>query len=81
MSELVGKPENRVSRTGARIMLVFQFPIQGTGNEEVMNQIAQPIRADANCSGIYVGYLPQTELCAGYTNGGKDFCNVSTLPV
>ena len=52
------------------------FSLPGTGDEEVMNQIPQPIVADSNCTGFYIGYLPNTEMCAGYTNGGKDFCNV-----
>ena len=37
-----------------------------------------PILPDANCSAVLHGYLPATELCAGYTNGGKDFCSVGT---
>ena len=51
----------------------YFFPWIGTGNEEVLDQIELPILADTNCS----VYLPQTELCAGYTNGGKDFGAVS----
>lgn len=45
-----------------------------TGNEEVMNQVDLPILADTVCQSHFPGYLPNTELCAGYENGHKDWC-------
>ena len=48
-----------------------------TGDEEVMNQVGLPIIADSVCSTHWQDFLPNTELCAGYENGGKDFCAVS----
>ena len=48
-----------------------------TGNEEVMNQIAIPIRDDTVCQQHFQGYLPNTEICAGMENSGKDWCVVS----
>ena len=47
-----------------------------TGDEEVMNQVALPIIDDATCQSHWNDFLPATELCAGYENGGKDFCGV-----
>jgi len=45
-----------------------------TGNEEVMNQVDLPILSDSQCQSHFPGYLPATELCAGYENQGKDWC-------
>ncbi|KAL4240264.1 Tryptase beta-2 [Mactra antiquata] len=45
-----------------------------TGNEEVMNQVDLPIVDDSICANHWNDFLPATELCAGYENGGKDFC-------
>ena len=49
----------------------------GTGNEEVLNQVALPILPDADCSAQFRAFVPAKEICAGYTNGGKDFCSVN----
>ena len=51
--------------------------VLGTGNEEVMNQVAMPILDDAVCQSHWQDFIPNTEVCAGYENGGKDFCSVS----
>ena len=50
--------------------------VSGTGNEEVMNQVAMPILADSVCQTHWQDFLPNTEVCAGYESGGKDFCSV-----
>ncbi|XP_052789016.1 plasma kallikrein-like [Mya arenaria] len=47
---------------------------RNTGDEEVMNQVDMPILADSVCAGHWDDFLPDTELCAGHENGGKDFC-------
>jgi hypothetical protein len=41
-----------------------------------MNQVGLPIIDDATCQSHWADFLPATELCAGYENGGKDFCSV-----
>lgn len=46
-----------------------------TGDEEVMNQVGLPIIDDSTCQSHWTDFLPNTELCAGYENGGKDFCS------
>lgn len=45
-----------------------------TGNEEVLNQVDLPILDDSVCQNEFPGYIPATELCAGYKNQGKDWC-------
>ena len=55
----------------------FSFLPIGTGDEEVLNQVAMPILADSVCQSHWTDFLPNTEVCAGYENGGKDFCSVS----
>jgi len=48
-----------------------------TGNEETLNQLAYPILDDEECIDLWnEWYLPETEICAGYHNAGKDFCGV-----
>ena len=42
-----------------------------------MNQVAMPILDDAVCQSHWQDFIPNTEVCAGYENGGKDFCSVS----
>ena len=56
---------------------VYIFHVLGTGNEKVMNQVAMPILYDAVCQSHWQDFIPNTEVCAGYDNGGKDFCSVS----
>jgi len=42
-----------------------------------MNQVDLPILDDSICAQHYPGYLPDTEMCAGYENQAKDWCWVS----
>ena len=44
-----------------------------------MNQVDLPILADTLCQQHFPGFLPDTELCAGYENQGKDWCGVSDV--
>lgn len=39
-----------------------------------MNQVDLPILDDSVCVQHFPGYLPNTELCAGYENQAKDWC-------
>jgi len=39
-----------------------------------MNQVDLPIVDDELCQEHFEGYLPETELCAGYEMEGKDWC-------
>ena len=42
-----------------------------------MNQISMPILTDSICTSEYHdGFIPIKQICAGYKNGGKDFCGV-----
>jgi len=43
-------------------------------NDEVLFQVDLPIMADHDCQTHYQDYIVGKELCAGYENGGKDFC-------
>ncbi|WAQ96260.1 ENTK-like protein [Mya arenaria] len=45
-----------------------------TGNEEVMNQVDLPILDDSVCMQHDPYFIPNTEMCAGYENKGKDWC-------
>ncbi|KAL3875572.1 hypothetical protein ACJMK2_033513 [Sinanodonta woodiana] len=45
-----------------------------TGNEDVLNQVNMPILDDGVCSRHFRDFLSDTELCAGYENGIKEFC-------
>jgi hypothetical protein len=49
----------------------------GNATDEVLKQVGLPIMADNVCSKHWTDYLAATELCAGYEDGGKDFCGVS----
>jgi hypothetical protein len=51
--------------------------IVDTGLEDVANQLDYPIVADSVCQHHWPGFLVGTELCAGYENQHKDFCEVS----
>ena len=44
-----------------------------------MNQVDLPILADSVCKQHFKGFIPNTELCAGYENGHKDWCAVSDI--
>ena len=46
-----------------------------------MNQVGLPIIDDSTCQSHWTDFLPNTELCAGYENGGKDFCSVNYLQI
>lgn len=50
--------------------------VVGSGNEEVLNQVDLPVLEDYVCHEHWDDYLPETELCAGHENMGKDFCAV-----
>ncbi|XP_052785094.1 plasma kallikrein-like [Mya arenaria] len=47
---------------------------RNTGNEEVMNQVDLPILDDSVCMQHDPYFIPNTEMCAGYENKGKDWC-------
>ena len=40
----------------------------------ILQEVALPIVSDAACAARYRGFEPQTQLCAGYAEGGKDSC-------
>ena len=41
-----------------------------------MNQVDMPVLSDSVCLRHWSDFLSPTEICAGYENGGKDFCSV-----
>lgn len=55
---------------------LYIYCILDTSNEEVMNQVDLPILSDSVCQQHFKGFLPNTEICAGYENGHKDWCTV-----
>ncbi|XP_052760772.1 coagulation factor XI-like [Mya arenaria] len=46
----------------------------GNVNDEVLFQVDLPIIADHDCQTHFQDFIVGTELCAGYENGGKDWC-------
>ena len=56
-----------------------RYAVSDTGDEEVMKQVDMPILDDAVCIGHWDDFLPETEICAGHENGGKDFCVVNII--
>nr|ADA61200.1 serine protease [Sinohyriopsis cumingii] len=45
-----------------------------TGDDEVLNQVDMPILDDSVCSRQFRDFLSDTEICAGYETGIKEFC-------
>ena len=57
---------------------IYWFLFSGSGDEEVLNQVALPILPDSTCASVFPrGFSGNEEICAGYTNQHKDFCAVS----
>ena len=46
-----------------------------------MNQVDLPILADKICQQHFKGFIPNTEICAGYENAHKDWCTVSITQI
>ncbi|XP_052789911.1 vitamin K-dependent protein C-like isoform X2 [Mya arenaria] len=68
-------PDPTTSYTvGEQCYLAGWGSTSSTGNEETLNQLMYPILDDSVCSGIWDDFLPGTEICAGYQNQTKDFC-------
>ena len=49
---------------------------EGTGPEDVFQQVSVPVLGDSYCADAYAGqgYVANGEICAGYEEGGKDSC-------
>jgi secreted trypsin-like serine protease len=62
--------------TGAQPVLLGWGTTQGTGPEDVFQQVTVPVLGDAYCARAYrnEGYTAKGEICAGYQQGGKDAC-------
>ena len=56
------------------LFMSASFVPPATGNQDVLNQVDLPILSDQECQQHWTDYIPATEICAGYNNGGKDFC-------
>ncbi|XP_052791328.1 plasma kallikrein-like isoform X1 [Mya arenaria] len=44
------------------------------GDSSILRHITLPILPDSVCMNHWTDVLPETEICAGYENGQKDFC-------
>ena len=52
-----------------------------TGDDEVLNQVDMPILDDGVCSRQFRDFMSDTEICAGYESGIKEFCPVCNILV
>ncbi len=52
----------------------FGTTSSGGNAPPTLQEVALPIVTDAACAARYSGFEPQTQLCAGYAEGGKDSC-------
>jgi trypsin len=61
---------------GARPVLYGWGETEGTGPDDVFQEVTVPVLGDAYCATAYrkEGYAPKGEICAGYKRGGKDAC-------
>jgi trypsin len=61
---------------GARPVLYGWGETEGTGPDDVFQEVTVPVLGDAYCATAYrkEGYAPKGEICAGYKKGGKDAC-------
>jgi len=52
----------------------FGLTAEGGTAPDTLQQVPLPIAADATCGARYDSFEPQTQLCAGYPEGGRDAC-------
>lgn len=52
---------------------------EGSNPSEILRKVVVPIITDEECQKMYDDYEVVTDnmICAGYSEGGKDFCGVS----
>jgi trypsin len=61
---------------GAQPMVYGWGETEGTGPDDVFQQVTVPVLGDAYCASAYrkEGYIAKGEICAGYKKGHKDAC-------
>lgn len=70
------KPFKKKKSIKQEYSLLFPFPSAGGHESAVLREVQVPVWKNSDCDDAYTQPITNAFICAGFTEGGRDACQV-----